>query len=160
MFSIFRRNPAIEFEPLQSSLAHDCAVLHAKAFAHPWSYSEIESLSTSENVTADAALLAGSGKLAGFAISRLAVDEAEILTIVVDAPFRGQGIGQRMLEFHLDVLRRKRIKIIFLEVDENNAAARRMYVRQGFAVVGRREAYYRDREGRTTAALVMRRNIS
>ena len=31
---------------------------------------------------------------------------------------------------------------VFLEVDENNAAARKLYQRAGFETVGRREGYY------------------
>jgi ribosomal-protein-alanine N-acetyltransferase len=48
---------------------------------------------------------------------------------------------------------------VFLEVDEDNVPARRLYARAGFHNVGRREAYYQDRPGRSAAALVLRRDL-
>ena len=47
---------------------------------------------------------------------------------------------------------------MFLEVAEDNAAARDLYERQGFRPVGRREDYYRTASG-TVAALVLRRDL-
>ncbi len=93
-------------------------------------------------------------------MSRLAADEAEILTIVVDPTFRGHRIGHRLLEAHFETLARRKAKIVFLEVDESNGPARNLYNRQGFMVVGRREAYYRNRDSSATAALVMRKALN
>ncbi|HEY1152975.1 MAG TPA: ribosomal-protein-alanine N-acetyltransferase RimI, partial [Pseudolabrys sp.] len=50
------------------------------------------------------------------------------------------------------------VTAVFLEVSENNAAARRLYARAGFREVGRRPNYYRDADG-TTHALVLRRDL-
>jgi ribosomal-protein-alanine N-acetyltransferase len=48
---------------------------------------------------------------------------------------------------------------VFLEVDEGNLPARKLYARAGFRDVGRREAYYQDQKGRSAAALVLRRDL-
>jgi ribosomal-protein-alanine N-acetyltransferase len=44
---------------------------------------------------------------------------------------------------------------VFLEVDENNAPARALYRRAGFADVGRRKSYYQS----GASALVLRRDL-
>jgi ribosomal-protein-alanine N-acetyltransferase len=48
---------------------------------------------------------------------------------------------------------------VFLEVDEGNIPARKLYARAGFRDVGRREAYYSNQRGRNAAALVLRRDL-
>ena len=48
---------------------------------------------------------------------------------------------------------------VFLEVDEDNVPARKLYRRAGFREVGRRAGYYQDPTGRSTAALVLRRDL-
>jgi ribosomal-protein-alanine N-acetyltransferase len=49
---------------------------------------------------------------------------------------------------------------VFLEVDEGNAAARRLYARFGFDNVGRRPAYYPQSGTAGSAALVLRRDVA
>jgi ribosomal-protein-alanine N-acetyltransferase len=61
-----------------------------------------------------------------------------------------------ILEEALRQLYRDRVPEVFLEVDENNPAARALYAKLGFAEVGRRKGYYRDGEGGESAALVLR----
>ncbi|HYS83865.1 MAG TPA: GNAT family N-acetyltransferase, partial [Bradyrhizobium sp.] len=52
------------------------------------------------------------------------------------------------------------VRKVFLEVEENNQPARRLYERGGFAVAGRRERYYREANGKQLNALLMRRDLS
>ena len=91
--------------------------------------------------------------------SRMAADEAEILSIAVDADQRGRGLSRDLLMTHLGHLAGRGVRTIFLEVEENNQPARRLYERAGFAVVGRRERYYRQ-DGEQLNALLMRRDLS
>ena len=49
------------------------------------------------------------------------------------------------------------LRAVFLEVDEDNAPARRLYARAGFREVGRRPGYYPS--GGSRAALVLRRDL-
>jgi ribosomal-protein-alanine N-acetyltransferase len=49
---------------------------------------------------------------------------------------------------------------VFLEVEENNQPARRLYQWAGFAVAGRRERYYREPNGEQLNAVLMRRDLS
>ena len=52
------------------------------------------------------------------------------------------------------------MRSIFLEVEENNQPARRLYEWAGFGVVGRRERYYQQAGGEQLNALLMRRDLS
>jgi ribosomal-protein-alanine N-acetyltransferase len=99
-------------------------------------------------------------KVIGFSVSRMAADEAEILSIAVAASHRGRGLSNKLLLTHLGHLAGRGVRTVFLEVEENNQPARRLYERAGFAVVGRRERYYRESGGEPSNALLMRRDLS
>ncbi len=96
----------------------------------------------------------------GFAVSRLAADEAEILSVAIDRASRGRGLSRELLNVHLGHLAGRGVRTVFLEVEENNQPACRLYQRAGFATVGRRERYYREVGGAELNALVMRRDLS
>ena len=96
----------------------------------------------------------------GFAVSRMAADEAEILSIAIDENQRGRGLSRSLLMTHLGHLAGRGVRTIFLEVEENNRPARRLYEWAGFGVVGRRERYYQQPGGEQLNALLMRRDLS
>ncbi len=145
---------------LSEALPRDAAAiatLHGKSFHRGWSDSEIESLLLDRSVIAHRAMAGRS--LVGFILSRIAADEAEILSVAVAPARRGKGLSRRLLDLHLRRLAGIGARVVFLEVDEDNVPARRLYARAGFRSVGRREAYYQDRSGRSAAALVLRRDL-
>ena len=67
-----------------------------------------------------------------------------------------QPLQQTLLDLHLRRLAGLGVRTVFLEVDEKNAPAGRLYRKVGFYDVGRRQGYY---EGRATA-LVLRRDLT
>ena len=69
---------------LRSVHAVDCARLHASAFAHAWNEAEFEHLLLGPPNLGDAACSGPPHHVMGFVLSRLAADEAEILTIWLD----------------------------------------------------------------------------
>ena len=81
---------------------------------------------------------------AGFILSRLVTDEAEILSVAVAAARRGKGLARRLLDLHLRRLAGLGVRRVFLEVEEGNTPALRLYRRAGFRQVGRREGYYQE----------------
>jgi [ribosomal protein S18]-alanine N-acetyltransferase len=131
------------------------ATLHAASFHRGWSDGEFERLLVDRNVVAHRAT--ASGNLVGFIVSRLAVEEAEILSIAVASPRRGRGLARQLLDVNLRRLAGLGARSVFLEVDEGNVPARRLYRCAGFREVGRREAYYPA--GRGSAALILRRDL-
>lgn len=138
--------------------AATCARLHAAAFTHGWDEVEFERLLAASSAVGDAAL-AGNASV-GFILSRAAADEAEVLTVVVAQRWRGRGIGRLLLDQHLIRLSLSRVRRLFLEVGDDNVAARALYSRAGFEEVGRRPAYYPGaRGGQPVDALVLKRQI-
>ena len=93
-------------------------------------------------------------------MSRLVDDEAEILSVAVASSHRGRGIARALLNLHLRRLAGLGARAVFLEVDEHNEPARRLYRRAGFHEVGRRPGYYPQGRDQAAAALVLRRDLS
>jgi [ribosomal protein S18]-alanine N-acetyltransferase len=149
-----RRGPEIGIAGSRD--AAKLAKVHAASFRRGWSEQEFEHLLLDRNVVAHRAT---SGRhLDGFIISRLAVDEAEILSVAVAASQRGRGLAGRLLDLHLRTLAGRGVRAVFLEVEEANRAATRLYARRGFREVGRRDAYYGG-AGAGSRALVLRRDL-
>lgn len=133
------------------------AALHGASFRRGWSDVEIEQLLTGRNTITHRATVGRS--LRGFILSRLAAGEAEILSVAVATSQRGRGLARSLLTLHLRRLAGLGIKAVFLEVDEDNEPARRLYGRAGFREVGRRPGYYQKNNGQTATALVLRRDL-
>jgi ribosomal-protein-alanine N-acetyltransferase len=145
-------------EPATLRDAPRLAQLHAASFHRGWGDGEFESMIAERNTLVHRLRLGR--KTIGFAASRIGADEAEILSIAIDAHQRGRGLSRKLLLTHLGHLAGRGVRRIFLEVEENNAPARRLYERCGFAVVGRRERYYQQASGEQLNALLMRRDLS
>jgi [ribosomal protein S18]-alanine N-acetyltransferase len=145
-------------EPASVRDAARLAQLHGASFHRGWGEGEFEAMLTERNTLVHRLRLGR--KVIGFAVSRLAADEAEILSIAIDAAQRGRGLSRQLLLTHLGHLAGRGVCKIFLEVEENNQPARRLYERAGFGVVGRRERYYRQPGGEQLNALLMRRDLS
>jgi len=77
----------------------------------------------------------------GFALARIVADEAELLLLAVRHDAQGRGIGSLLLERFGRLARLRGAARLHLEVREGNQAIR-LYERAGFALAGRRRAYY------------------
>jgi ribosomal-protein-alanine N-acetyltransferase len=155
MFSFLRQSPSYSIRPIGPSAAPDCARLHATSFAHPWSTAEFESLLAGSNAAADGALARG-GSLIGFALSRHAAGEAEVLSVAVAKSERGKGIGGALMNAHLARLAALGVTSVFLEVERGNTSALALYARLGFETVGERKNYYQKQGGAGAPALTLR----
>lgn len=157
LFEWWRGGPAV-VEPAIQRDANRLAQLHGASFHRGWGEAEFETMLGERNTLVHR--LRQGRKIVGFAVSRVAADEAEILSIAVDRDQRGRGLSRDLLLTHLGHLAGRGVRTIFLEVEENNQPARRLYERTGFAVVGRRERYYREANGEQLNAVLMRRDLS
>jgi ribosomal-protein-alanine N-acetyltransferase len=154
----FWRGGKAVVEPATLRDAPRLAQLHGASFHRGWGEGEFESMLAERNTLVHRLRLGR--RTIGFAVSRMAADEAEILSIAVDDGYRGRGLSRDLLLTHLGHLAGRGVRAIFLEVEENNQPARRLYERAGFAVVGRRERYYHSSDGEQLNALLMRRDLS
>jgi len=133
------------------------ADLHAASFRRGWSDGEFERLLLERNTVAHRAMTGR--RLDGFILSRLVAGEAEILSVAVASARQGRGLARALLNLHLRRLAGLGARAVFLEVDEDNEPARRLYQRAGFREVGRRPGYYRQPNGNAATALVLRRDL-
>jgi ribosomal-protein-alanine N-acetyltransferase len=159
IFGLGRSAPPV-IRPLRPEKSEDCARIHAAGFAHPWSAGDVASLIADSSTLAAAALDPVNGRLRGFVLSRLAADEAEILTIAVESASRGKGVGRALLTENLRQAANAGARAMFLEVDRGNAPALALYKRLGFVVVGERAGYYRRGDGVRETAIVMRKALA
>ncbi|MEM1375829.1 MAG: ribosomal protein S18-alanine N-acetyltransferase [Pseudomonadota bacterium] len=151
---------ALAVEPFTASHLRYAADIHAATFFRPWTDGEIENLlNTRTNWAFVARHRDRHDRVAGFAILRSAFDEAEVLTIAVKPSWQGYGVGQMLMDAALSRAYSERISSVFLEVDENNKGALRLYTKLGFIPVGERPDYYRQDHGRRSRAIIMRRDL-
>ncbi len=80
------------------------------------------------------------GDIVGFVIFWNIGLECEIINIAVDITSRGQGIGDKLLSFAIDMMGHD--KQCFLEVDVQNDVAINMYKKHGFTTCGNIKDYY------------------
>ena len=79
--------------------------------------------------------------------------EAHVASFAVLNMYRGRGIGSRLMEASLDVVKSERkIHTCHLNVRIDNDDAKRLYERHGFVVVNTKKGYYSD----DTDAYIMR----
>ncbi len=139
------------------ALALDAASgLHRAAFAplgeRAWTRQDLAELLASPGVSGF--LLQVEGRDVGFALCRVAADEAELLTIAIDAGYRRRGAATHILRGMLDKL--ASVRSLYLEVGVDNFPARSLYEQMGFEEVGRRARYYQRANGEMADALIMR----
>ncbi|GHA20846.1 alanine acetyltransferase [Devosia pacifica] len=149
----------LHIEPAVAADAHKLAQLHQAGFYRGWSPEEFEAMLNEPHRTPAYVACDSRRRIAGFAIWRVAVDEAELLTIAVERRWRGKGIGRALLVAGIDDLRYSPVARLFLEVAEDNAAAVSLYRTTGFNRVGERRGYYERPDGRHATALVMSREL-
>ena len=109
--------------------------LHKKCFPKkPWSADDFRDLKQSgcEIIMSEN----------GFIVYRIAVDEAEVITIGVNPEKRRLGIASAMIRIIEKNLKNQGVKKIFLEVASNNIPAQKLYENCGFKTVGLRPKYY------------------
>jgi ribosomal-protein-alanine acetyltransferase len=96
------------------------------------------------------------GELRGFLVARIAGDECELENVVVAESSQRRGLGSKLIRALIDEVSDRKVARIFLEVRESNLAARALYLKCGFAISGRRAAYYADpREDAVLYALTL-----
>ncbi len=123
---------------------NDLLKLELEAFKRPYSLSLIKrevSLPFSIFLVAE-----GEDGVLGYASGWLVGQTAELNRIAVKKERRGEGIGKELLKAFIKKCVDKGIKEVFLEVEENNETARKLYSSFGFKEIGVRKNYYGERD--------------
>lgn len=132
------------------------AQIHARAFdgqARAWSAAEFDALLGAEGVVVV-------GDARGFALSRLVLDEAELLTLATDPACQRQGVARAVLTDIEGRLRARGAVRQFLEVAAGNAPARALYERLGYARIAQRQGYFRLPGGGRDDAVILEKMLA
>ncbi|MEG3087032.1 GNAT family N-acetyltransferase [Sphingomonas sp. PB4P5] len=95
------------------------------------------------------------GTPAGFTLSRIILDEAELLLLATAPSCRRRGVGATLLRATIADARDRGAVTLHLEVRDGNDAVR-LYSKAGFAKVGQRRGYYRGTNGQVSDAFTYR----
>jgi len=127
------------------TIAHIDEVLEIEklSFSDPWSREMFRSELEVGGGTY-ARMAERDGRLLGYSLAVLVVDEAHLGNLAVHPDARGAGVGQALLDDLLVVSEKRRATRLTLEVRESNERARKFYYRNGFIDVAIRKNYYRN----------------
>ena len=98
-----------------------------------------------------------SEKVSGYIIYYDTFDSFDLFEIAIKKEFQNKGLGKELLEKTIDRLfnEEKYKKTVFLEVNENNFSAVKLYKKNNFKEISLRKNYY----GAGQNALIMVRNL-
>ncbi len=141
------------------------ALIHGEAFVAAWdqrwdrqAFAELLAMPGAFGLMAEPASEPGCEAPVGLLLVRVAADEAEIVTLAVLPDWRRQGVGFKLMQKGESEAASRGAQRLFLEVAEDNFAARNLYFSLGFAGVGRRAGYYARGSLGNAAAIVMAKN--
>lgn len=133
----------VRLAPCSTAHAAVLAELHGACFAKPWLADEFSKLLSAPGTSALMVIAGETGEgPCGFILWRCAADEADIITLCVLAAQRGNKMGAALIKAAMDRAGAT-ANTMYLDVAEDNRAARRLYERLGFAETGRRRNYYK-----------------
>ena len=85
-------------------------------------------------------------KIIGYICGWKLLDEFNITNIAVASDFQRKGFGKALVKFLMSKLLDEKCFKFFLEVRESNQAAKKLYEKLGFVVIGIRKNYYHSPE--------------
>ena len=148
----------LHIEPAEVRDADTLARLHAEGFHTGWPREDFAAYIAGDETPVYVACDARR-RIAGFAMLRLAADEAELITIAVERRWRNKGIGRALLRALSEDLTTTAARRLFLEVAADNQPALQLYTRHGFVRVSERQGYYARPNGQPATAIVMVRDL-
>lgn len=131
---------AVIIRDMKKEDAKKVADLFRECFSLSWSEKAVEEMF---EVPGYHNLVARSGEeICGYIGMKAVLDEADIVNVAVSSSMRRAGIGTKLLKALLKKAAEQKIKKIFLEVRQGNAAAISLYEHAGFMRCGVRKSYY------------------
>lgn len=137
--------------PLQLADLPAVVALEKRAHAFPWSQGNFADAHASNYYMV---VMEEGGRLIGYGIVQVILDEGHLLNITVDPDLHGRGLGRTLL-LHLLDYARGRTDTLFLEVRPSNTRAIALYQTSGFNEIGLRRNYYNAPGGGREDALLM-----
>lgn len=133
--------------------AHDVSTvfnIEKKVQIKPWSKNQF--LDAVEQYVST--VIEKDGQVVGFCLLQPVLDEANLLLMAVDPQYQGQGLGYKLLNESLNLLKNNPVQI-FLEVRQSNTAAINLYEKSDFHQIDLRKNYYPNLDGTKEHAVIM-----
>ena len=118
--------------------------------SHPWTVKQFEEAVSSYQST----VIEQNGRVVGFCILQPVLDEANLLLMAIDPSQQGKGLGFKLLDASLAMLKNNPVQI-FLEVRESNTPAIKLYEKADFHQIDLRKNYYPKPDGSKEHAIIM-----
>ena len=119
------------------------AAIEQEVFSDPWPRSAFASEVMDQRISCPVVVLE-KGDVVGYLVAWFVADEVHLGNIAVASSCQKRGIGQRMLDYLVDLAHERKARFVTLEVRESNVTAQRLYTRNGYRPVAIRKRYYRD----------------
>ena len=123
------------------------------SFESPWSYRSIKN--EIDNSFSINLICKINKNIVGYLMGWMIKNEFQLNNICIKHEFRKNKYGYFLLNTLLDKLKRDNCRSVFLEVDEKNYNAIKLYTKAGFVILYVRKKYYNN----GSDALVMKKNI-
>ncbi len=131
------------------------AEIENASYTMPWSETSfLGEVYSQHSITRVAEL---DGRIVAYVFIKQVADEGVLMNLTVHPDYRRQGIANMIFSNAIQDLRRNGCRFLFLEVRISNIAAKKLYEKLDFKVVGTRKDYYLRP---TEDALVMMLEIS
>jgi len=115
-------------------------ILESGSIEHPWTEEDLIKLAKDQGKKG---FVAEDGdRILGYIGVSYLLDEAEIGNLVVEESSRRHGVGKALIEEVKSYLKDQGIARVYLEVAEDNEAARALYIKCGFCAFNKRKDYY------------------
>jgi [ribosomal protein S18]-alanine N-acetyltransferase len=144
-------NPRHTFRNMQMEDLDAIMAIEPTIYSHPWTRGNFsDSLKSGHH----AWVLEEDGKIVGYALTMMVLDEAHLLNLSVAKSYQKQGLGRYLLSHMIAVARHHNALNMFLEVRVSNKTAISLYENMGFCEMAIRRGYYPATQGREDAVLM------
>lgn len=133
--------------------------IHGASFVEPWDVQGFHGLMAGAGAFVLVGRNAAATDLQSFVLIQIAADESEILSIATIPAARRSGLARALVLEAAAQAALRQANMMFLEVAEDNEAALALYRGCGFAVHGRRQAYYIRSAAQPVDALLLRTHL-
>ena len=142
---------SMEFLPICEADLESIVEIENQSHIHPWSKGVFRDCL---RVSYVCDMVKSDGCVLVYGIMSVAAGEAHVFNVCVNAEFRRQGYGEKMMQHLLAKAKNQKAETAFLEVRPSNEVAISLYEKIGFKITGRRKDYYPSENGREDAVIM------
>ena len=146
----------INVREIDISDIYDIYRIESSIYDYPWSLSIFRDCVEKEY---DCFLASSGNNVIGYIISKITPLDSHILNLTIRSDYRRLGIASNFLDFIINKANLVKSKSILLEAKVSNNAAKSLYKKFGFKIIGLRKDYYRVADGREDA-VIFKKNLN